>query len=197
MRWPGTTRRFVVLTLCSIGFGALAQEQDFFAGSVRVSFTDAQANRGKAVYDDSCANCHGANLDDGQFGPPLRGPAFKMHWSTQSASALFTYIATKMPPSSPGGLTDRSYSDVEAYILRGNGVAAGNTELAPARTQSDITVRTINQDATYQTVMAAREKLLAGLTPVTEEMLRASGRSRLAGVAAHLSKSRIQSSEAN
>ncbi len=167
-------RRFVVLggaTLCLTGSGAVAQEQGLFAGGPAVSLTAAQAGRGKAVYDDSCANCHGANLDDGQFGPPLRGSVFKMHWSAQSADALFSYIATKMPPSSPGGFTDRSYSDVEAYILRANGVATGDKELAPARTQSDIVVRTTNQDATYQAVMAARKKLLAGVTPVTEEML--------------------------
>jgi alcohol dehydrogenase (cytochrome c) len=153
------------------GFGALAQEQTFFTGPGAVSLTAAQASRGKAIYDDNCANCHGANLDDGQFGPPLRGSAFKMHWSSQSANALFSYIAAKMPPSAPAGLSDRSYSDVEAYILRANGVAPGNSELAPARTQSEITIRTTNQDATYQSVMEARKKLLAGLTPVTDAML--------------------------
>jgi alcohol dehydrogenase (cytochrome c) len=136
-----------------------------------VGLTAAQANRGKAVYDDSCGSCHGTNLDDGQFGPPLRGSAFKMHWSSQSANALFSYIAAKMPPAAPAGLSDRAYSDVEAYILRANGVPAGNSELAPARTQSDIAARTTNYDATYQSAMAARKKLLAGLTPVTDVML--------------------------
>jgi alcohol dehydrogenase (cytochrome c) len=152
-------------------FGVLAQEESFFSGSSAVGLTAEQASRGKAVYDDNCGNCHGANLDNGEFGPPLRGPAFKMHWASQSANALFTYIATKMPPTAPAGLTDRAYSDVEAYILRANGVAIGSSELAPARTQSDITVRTTNKDATYQSVMAARKKLLAGLTPVTDGML--------------------------
>jgi mono/diheme cytochrome c family protein len=152
------------------GFLVLAQEQGFFAAGPAVGLTAAQANRGKAVYDDNCANCHGTKLDNGQFGPPLRGSAFKVHWENQSANALFTYIATKMPPAAPGGLGDRTYSDVEAYILRANGVAAGDKELAPTRSQSDITVRTINQDATYQSAMAARKKLLAGITPVTEEM---------------------------
>ena len=52
-----------------------------------------------------------------------------------------------------------------------NGVAVGSSELAPARAQSDIVVRTTNQDATYQSVMAARKKLLATLTPVTDGML--------------------------
>jgi hypothetical protein len=48
-------------------------------------------------------------------------------------------------------------------------VATGSTELAPARGQSDITVRTANRDATCQSVMAARKKVLASLTPVTGE----------------------------
>jgi len=167
------SRQFVLLggaVMWLTGLAVLAQEQSFFSGSPAVRFTAEQASRGKAVYDDSCGNCHGANLDNGQFGPPLRGSAFKMHWASQSANALFTYIATKMPPGGSGGLSDRAYSDVEAYVLQTNGVAAGTRELAPARTQSD-TVRAINRDATYQSVMAARKKLLANLTPVTEAML--------------------------
>ena len=174
MSWHSALRRLVLLggaALWLTGFGILAQEQSFFSNGSAVSFTAAQANRGKAIYDDNCASCHGANLDDGEFGPLLRGPAFKNHWSSQSTDALFSYIATKMPPSAPAGLSDRAYSDVEAYILRTNGVAVGSKELAPARTQSDITVRTTNQDATYESVMAARKKLLTGMTSVTDAML--------------------------
>jgi alcohol dehydrogenase (cytochrome c) len=174
MNWLSLLRRLVLLggaLLCSTGFGVRAQEQSFFAGGSPVSLTAEQASRGKTVYDNSCGSCHGTNLDNGAFGPPLRGSAFKMHWASQSANALFTYIATKMPPAGPAGLTDRAYSDVEAYILRANGVATGSTELAPARTQSEITARTANRDAIYQSAMAARQKLLAGLTPVTGEML--------------------------
>ena len=156
---------------CLTTFGVLAQDQSFFTGGAAVSLTEEQASRGKVVYDNSCGSCHGANLDNGQFGPSLRGSAFKMHWGSQSVNALFTYIATKMPPAAPGGLGDRAYSDVEAYILSANGVAAGGKELAPTRTQSDIAVRNSNKDATYQAVMEARQKLLAGITPVTEEML--------------------------
>ncbi len=174
MSWRSALHRFVLLSgavLWLTGFGVLAQDQKFFTSGPAVSLTAQQASRGKAVYDGNCASCHGANLDNGQFGPPLLGRAFKMHWASQSANALFTYIAAKMPPAAPGRLSDRAYSDVEAYILRANGVAIGSSELAPVRTQSDIAVRTANRDATYQSVMAARKKLLAGLTPVTEEML--------------------------
>jgi mono/diheme cytochrome c family protein len=42
------------------------------------SFTDAQATQGKAVYDRNCLSCHGANLDDGEFGPPLKGVEFRL-----------------------------------------------------------------------------------------------------------------------
>jgi alcohol dehydrogenase (cytochrome c) len=174
INWHSAWRGFVQLggaALWLTGFGVQAQEQSFFAGGPAVGLTAAQASRGKAVYDDNCSNCHGSNLDDGEFGPPLRGSAFKSRWSSQSSDALFSFIATRMPPSAPAGLRDRAYSDVEAYILRANGVVAGSSELAPARTQSNITIRTTNQDTTYQSVMAGRKKLLTGMTPVTDAML--------------------------
>ena len=173
MSWRSRLRRFVLLggAVWLIGFGVSAQEPGFFAGNAAVGLTAEQATRGKAVYDGNCASCHGANLDNGQFGPPLRGSAFKMHWTNQSVNALFTYIAAKMPPAAPAGLGDRAYIDVEAYILNANGVAAASSELTPERSQSDVSVRTTNQDATYQSVMAARNKLLSTLTPVTDGML--------------------------
>ena len=107
MSWRSARRGFVkgcCAGLWLTGFGALAQEQRFFTSGPVVGLTAAQASRGKAVYDDNCANCHGANLDDGEFGPPLRGSAFKNRWSSQSADALFSFIAAKMPPSAPAGL---------------------------------------------------------------------------------------------
>src|ERR1700759_4832245 len=139
MSWHSPLRQFVLLGGAILtGFVVLGQEQSFFATGPAVGLTSEQASRGKVVYDENCANCHGANLDNGQFGPPLRGAAFKMHWENQSANALFTHISTRMPPAAPGGLGNRAYSDVEAYILRANGVAAGDRELAPTRSQSDI-----------------------------------------------------------
>src|SRR5665213_2080172 len=108
MMWHSTFRRFVVLgggVLCLTAFGVLAQEQSFFAGGPAVELTAAQANRGTAVYDANGANCKGSSLDYGQFGPPLRGSAFRTHWSSQSADALFSYISARMPPSAPSGLS--------------------------------------------------------------------------------------------
>ncbi len=72
MRWRSPLRRFVLFggaVLWLTGFGVLAQEQSFFTGGAAVSLTAEQASRGKAVYDDNCASCHGANLDNGAVRP--------------------------------------------------------------------------------------------------------------------------------
>jgi alcohol dehydrogenase (cytochrome c) len=173
---PSVLRRCLLLggaALCSwlIDFRVSAQAPGFFPGGPPVSTTVAQSNRGKSVYDDNCASCHGANLDDGQFGPPLRGSAFKARWSSQSVDVLYTYIAAKMPPSTPAGLNDKAYADVEAYILQANGAAFGGSELSPARTGVAAPERPTNRDAIYESVMAARGKLLADMTAVTDAML--------------------------
>jgi alcohol dehydrogenase (cytochrome c) len=154
-----------------------------------VGFTERQAQRGRAAYAKSCASCHGRNLNDGQFGPPMKGAAFKAHWSNQSPEALRLLIVQRMPPANPGSLDRDTYTDIEAYLLRENGDRAGTTELAasdapaaPARASAvprpNPTVRTSsaaridNQDATYHAAMAAQHNLLARLTPVSDAMLR-------------------------
>jgi mono/diheme cytochrome c family protein len=93
------------------------------------TYTAAQAKRGEATYMGVCIECHGANLDDGQFAVPLKGPAFKNHWAGQGLDGPFNVMMTQMPPSNPGGLGANVYADVLAYILSKNGVAPGSAEL--------------------------------------------------------------------
>jgi len=100
-----------------------AQEPD------ELSYTTAQAARGRSVYAEQCASCHGPNLDDGAFAPPVTGLEFRTKWGQQSAEPLFTYIATRMPPNGPGSLGDARYTDVMAFILEQNGSPAGSREL--------------------------------------------------------------------
>ena len=145
-----------------------------------VSYTDAQAVRGRSTYDDNCASCHGAHLDDGQFGPPIKGPLFQAQWHNQSAAALLSYVTTKMPPAAPSSLTSQVYADIGAYILQQNGERTGATELAaaalagagPARRSGGNVFRGLdNHDAVYQAAMAGRAALLNKLTPVTAQTL--------------------------
>jgi alcohol dehydrogenase (cytochrome c) len=136
-----------------------------------VGFTARQARHGRTVYAESCARCHGRHLNDGQFGPPVKGAAFKAHWHDQSPAALWSVIFRRMPPASPGSLESRAYTDVEAYLLLENGDRAGTRELAVAG-EPAAAARLDNEDAAYHAALAARTALLGRLTPVSEAMLR-------------------------
>lgn len=96
----------------------------------QVSFTAAQVDRGRTEYRQSCLDCHGAQLDDGEFGgAPLKGNSFREKWFGMTADALYGYISTAMPPDRPGRLNPQTYADLTAYILSANGIQAGTTEL--------------------------------------------------------------------
>lgn len=96
------------------------------------AFTAAQAERGQASYRHSCQDCHGSSLDDGEFGgPPLKGGYFRNRWGSGTVAVLYGYVSLTMPPDRPGQLTPQTYADLVAFILSGNGYAAGNKELTP------------------------------------------------------------------
>jgi len=96
------------------------------------SFTAAQAERGHLTYAHNCLDCHGSNLDNGEFGgPPLKGLSFARHWEATNVAALFGFMKAKMPPDRPGQLTDDDYADLIAYVLSENGFQPGEKELPP------------------------------------------------------------------
>jgi alcohol dehydrogenase (cytochrome c) len=102
--------------------GAPAQE-------VALSFTAAQVEQGRAVYDTNCVTCHGANLDDGPLAAPLKGDAFMRKYGGKPARALFDVLRTTMPTGNPGSLSAEAYAALTALILEQNTVVAGNTPL--------------------------------------------------------------------
>src|SRR5262245_55596162 len=87
------------------------------------TFTPAQQTAGDAIYKESCASCHGTNLDDGQFAPSLRGPEFRSAWFGRSADVLFAKIET-MPPASPGQLGAEKHTSLLAYLMSQNQLIA-------------------------------------------------------------------------
>lgn len=93
------------------------------------TYTAAQSAAGREAYPQGCASCHGQNLDDGEFGPPLKGVEFRQRWGARSAETLFTYMTTRMPPATPGALGDGRYAELLAFILEQNGVAPGTRQL--------------------------------------------------------------------
>ncbi|HEY1125391.1 MAG TPA: PQQ-binding-like beta-propeller repeat protein [Sphingobium sp.] len=92
-----------------------------------------------AAYVQNCAACHGANLTDGSFAPPLKGAAFLAKWGGASAETLERYIRSSMPPSGAGSMDDATYQAVLSTILAQNGVSQLNRSPAsPPVTYSEI-----------------------------------------------------------
>jgi alcohol dehydrogenase (cytochrome c) len=108
---------------------ALSARIDAQSQAIPLSYTASQAEQGRAVYVEHCASCHGQSLDDGAFGPPLKGGDFRQKWGLRSAEALFTYTSTKMPPARPGTLGDPAYARLLAFMLQENGSPSGVREL--------------------------------------------------------------------
>jgi alcohol dehydrogenase (cytochrome c) len=99
------------------------------AQEVALTYTAEQAARGKAVYEAACVACHGARLDDGALGPPLKGPQFIQKYGGKSVGALYTVASTTMPTGAPGSLGAATYADLVAYLLQSNEIVAAQTEL--------------------------------------------------------------------
>ena len=93
------------------------------------TYTAAQASQGKQAYDRACASCHGPNLDDGEFAPPLKGDDFRLRWGGKPIEGLLVDMSQSMPPSAPGSLADDVYARLAAYLIQENGVIAGARQL--------------------------------------------------------------------
>jgi mono/diheme cytochrome c family protein len=102
------------------------------SASIAPGFTQEQADRGHAIYRRACQDCHGANLNDGEFGgAPLTGQYFARHWGSGNVAALYGYMRAKMPPDRPGKLNPQTYADLTAFLLDKNGYQPAQTELPP------------------------------------------------------------------
>lgn len=91
-------------------------------------YTEAQAARGRALYEAQCARCHGDALE-GKSGPPLAGTAFLGVWGAQPLSELAGKIRNTMPADAPGKLTASETADLVAAILQAGKFPSGQTEL--------------------------------------------------------------------
>jgi mono/diheme cytochrome c family protein len=90
----------------------------------------ALVNPHRSSYNQSCQECHGSTLDNGEFGgPPLKGFYFNNHWGAGSVADLTGYAKALIPPDRPGRLTYQTYTDVVAYLLSNNGYAPDGKDL--------------------------------------------------------------------
>ncbi len=92
-------------------------------------YTQAQSDRGKALYAEQCASCHGGELTGGEMAPPLSGGEFMAGWDGLTVGDLFERIRISMPQNSPGSLSGQQNADILAFILNAAKFPAGETEL--------------------------------------------------------------------
>jgi mono/diheme cytochrome c family protein len=127
----------------AVGAGAPATATANAGGMTPVSFTADQVARGSDIYSERCVQCHGDQLDNGEFGgAALNGKYFKQHWSGGAVAALVGYMKAKMPPDRPGSLTDDNYADLAAFLLDANDYPKGDKELpADAASQQTLSLK--------------------------------------------------------
>ena len=98
------------------------------AGDVRLSgqepaspspltYTQQQADDGQAVYRETCESCHGENMDDGEFAPPLKGVDFRERWRSKTPDELFVLTSATMPQDRPGWLDADAYAQLLAFMF--------------------------------------------------------------------------------
>ncbi len=94
-------------------------------------YSEAQAARGRAAYEEQCAFCHQSDLQGQGFAPALVEDTFTDRWKDGNLGDLFTIVKVTMPQDKPASLTDEAYAAIVAYLLRANRYPAGQQDLPP------------------------------------------------------------------
>ncbi|HEY0339315.1 MAG TPA: PQQ-binding-like beta-propeller repeat protein, partial [Steroidobacteraceae bacterium] len=126
------------------------------------SFTVSQVERGKGLYAQNCASCHGKTLEAGEFGPALKGGAFLDRWGGRPVSELAAYLHASMPPGQAGELNNAAYAALVALLLDSNGAIVGDREL-PADPLASIAMRVPGEARSEQQKL--RTTSLGAITP--------------------------------
>jgi alcohol dehydrogenase (cytochrome c) len=83
-------------------------------------YTDEQAAQGKDIYALQCLSCHPGDHT---------GDQFRKHWGGKLLSNLYGLMVETMPQDNAGSLPREDYVRVIAYLLKANGMPAGDTPL--------------------------------------------------------------------
>ena len=110
-------------------FVAALRAQDGVKSVADGVYSDVQALRGAAAYDQACGRCHRQDLG-GADGPALRDDRFNRMFAGKDLKTLYTRIQTTMPRGAPASMAESAYLDITAHILKENGFPAGPSELS-------------------------------------------------------------------
>jgi len=148
------------------------------SGQNPISFTSAQASKGRAAYRTYCAACHGPRLEGIGLAPSLTGTRFDRSWRGKSAEVLAFHMRRMPPEGIPGhgSLSDETHTNMLAYILRSNDFAPGDIELPSDSDAIRDLILPTSEGSDYDpdapvVASAAQTALLNSLPDVTDEML--------------------------
>ena len=123
----------VLIAACALLFVAFGIRVTLRAQAGSVSdgvYTEAQAERGAALYGEQCASCHGEDMTGiADLFPALVGDTFATNWQGKSVGELFEKISTTMPGLDPGSLMPEQVADLVAHTLSAEKYPVGATEL--------------------------------------------------------------------
>ena len=84
-------------------------------------YSEAQAERGRGVFDEVCGACH---MPD-----EFATAGILVGWDGETVNDLFEAVRMTMPEDNPGGLRRSEYADILAYFFSLNELPAGETEM--------------------------------------------------------------------
>jgi mono/diheme cytochrome c family protein len=117
--------KIVIGLICSLAAIVSAEQSASVWDGI---YMPEQAERGKALYTQQCAGCHGGTLA-GKTGPQLAGSTFTGNWNGLTADDLFEYVQKSMPRGQAGSLSRDQTADLVAFLFTSNGFPAGKKEL--------------------------------------------------------------------
>jgi len=107
------------------------------AAKMPATFSAEQVEEGRRLFADTCATCHGPNLQ-GAVGPSLIVPAFRNSYSNKPMRALYSRIISTMPAGQAGTLSEAQVLKLTALISASNGLPIGE---APVTSASELSAR--------------------------------------------------------
>lgn len=116
------------LSLAGLSWSAAPRAQSELPKIWTGVYTEAQANRGRDVFNNRCAHCHDEHLTGGD-GPSLVAGHFNRNWGSRTIERLFRKIKDRMPPGEVFIATDQEKLDITTYLLLMNGFPAGPKDL--------------------------------------------------------------------
>jgi cytochrome c5 len=132
-----TVQRIVLLATAAFSTalgGALLQAQAPAAKTLWDGiYSEAQASRGNQVFSSTCTNCHTLAAEGNR---PLSGQKFWDSYAQKTVGDLFNFMQKNMPNGNGGSLSETTYADLVALVLKSNGVPAGAADLVPSAVAS-------------------------------------------------------------